>query len=143
MDIFFQDPTDIPLPPEEVRIRGLTAEPWPDGRRVRVNLELTPFQNRPNGEIDIRNDQGEEVSSVSFIETIDPKMQFTMHLRIQETQGKFTVTATIFYPITDNAEKSSEDNSIQESLLLPDEIMVVDRSSLKFSIPSETVSKNS
>ena len=42
MDIFFQDPTDIPLPPEEVRIRELTAEPWPDGRRVRVYVELTP-----------------------------------------------------------------------------------------------------
>jgi hypothetical protein len=140
MDIFFQDPTDIPLPPEEVRIRGLTAEPWPDGRRVRVSLELTPFQNRPNGEIDIRNDKEEEVSSVSFIETIDPKMQFTMHLRTLETEGEFTVSATVFYPITENAEESEEENSNQESLLLPDEIMVVDRSSVKFTIPSDTAS---
>lgn len=143
MDIFFQDPTDIPLPPEEVRIRGLTAEPWSDGRRVRVNLELTPFQKRPNGEINILNDDGEEVSSVSFIETIDPKMQFTMHLRTLETEGEFTVTATVFYPITENTEEPAEQNSNQESLLLPDEIMVVDRSSIKFNIPSDTASSTS
>jgi hypothetical protein len=80
------------------------------------------------------------VSSVSFIETIDPKMQFTMHLRTLETEGEFTVTATVFYPITENAEESEEENSNQESLLLPDEIMVVDRSSVKFTIPSDTAS---
>jgi hypothetical protein len=142
MDIFFQDPTDIPLPPEEVRIRELTAEPWPDRRKVRVKLELTPFQKRPNGEINILNDKGEEVISVSFIETIDPKMQFTMHLRTLETEGEFTVTATVFYPILENTEET-EENSIQESLLLPNEIMVVDQSSHKFSIPSNTESPTS
>ena len=135
MDIFFQDPTDIPLPPEEVRIRELTIEPWPDGRRVRVNLELTPFQNRPNGEISIKNVDGEEVSSVSFIETIDPKMQFNMHLRTLETQGEYSVHAIIFYPILESAEETEENH---ESPLLPKEIMVVDQTSIKFTISSDS-----
>ena len=137
MDIFFQDPNDVPLPPEEVRIREFTVEPWPDGRRVRVNVELTPFQKRPNGEINIKNGDGEEVASVSFIETIDPNIQFTMHLRTLETLGEYTITATVFYPNLETAQNTDENQS-QESLLLPKEIMVVDQSTLKFTISSDT-----
>lgn len=97
MDIFFSDPTAIPLPPDEVRVKELRAEPWPDKRRVRVYLEITPFQQRPNGNITIIDAAGEEVASVSFIETIDPKMEFTIHLRRQETSGEYSVSATLFY----------------------------------------------
>lgn len=97
MDIFFTDPTAVPLPPAEVRIRQLHAEPWQDRRRVRVTLEITPFQQRPNGEISISDAAGNEVSQVSFIETIDPRMEFTMHLRSQGTTGEYLVTAILYY----------------------------------------------
>lgn len=97
MDIFFQDPSVIPLPPNEVRIKTLRAEPWPDNRRIRVYLEITPFQKRPSGEIILINSFGEETSSISIIETIDPKMEFTLHIRGQQPTGEFTVRATIFY----------------------------------------------
>lgn len=139
MDIFFQDPTDIPLPPEEVRIRELTAEPWPDGQRVRVSVELTPFQTRPNGEINISNEDEEEVASVSFIETIDPKMEFTLHLRTPETPGDYSVNAIIFYPILTNGQELGETQN-QEPLPLPQNIKVVDQSSTKFTIPTNSES---
>jgi len=141
MDIFFQDPTDIPLPPEEVRIRELSAEPWPDGHRVRVYVELTPFQTRPNGEINITNKDEEEVASVSFIETIDPKMQFTLHLRTPETQGEYSVNASIFYPVLINGQELGETQD-QESLPIPQDIMVVDQSFIKFTIPSSSETSN-
>jgi hypothetical protein len=97
VDIFFSDPTDIPLPPDEVRIRRFEVNPWPDGRRVRVYLELTPFQKRPNGEIRIINVAGDELASVSIIETMDPKMEFTLHLRGAELVGPCKLFASIFY----------------------------------------------
>jgi len=142
MDIFFQDPTDIPLPPEEVRIRELTAEPWPDGRRVRVYIELTPFQTRPNGEINITNEEEQEVASVSFIETIDPKMQFTLHLRAPETPGDYSVNAIIFYPVLVNGQEFGEAQD-QEPLPLPQDTMVVNQSSTKFTIPPSSESSSS
>lgn len=142
MDIFFQDPTDIPLPHEEVRIRELTAEPWPDRRRVRVSVELTPFQARPNGEINITNEDEEEVASLSFIETIDPKMQFTLHLRTPETTGDYSVNVIIFYPILTNGRELGETQD-QEILPLPQDIMVVDQSSTKFTIPNISDSSSS
>ncbi len=43
MDIFFQDLNEVRLPPEEVRLNKMQAEPLLDGSRVKVILELTPF----------------------------------------------------------------------------------------------------
>lgn len=97
MDIFFTDPTDIPLPPDEVRIRQLQAFAWPDGRRVSVSLHLTPFQKPPSGEISVTNAQGEELANISIIETVDPKMEFTLHLRGAEVISPLNVNAAIFY----------------------------------------------
>lgn len=36
MDIYFQYPSDIPLPPEEARFRELRTEPYTDGRHMRT-----------------------------------------------------------------------------------------------------------
>jgi hypothetical protein len=136
MDIFFQDPTEVPLPPQEVRIRKLLVEPWPDGKRVRVYLELTPFQKQPNGEISIMNNDGEEVATVSFIETINPTMQFTLHLRNSETAGNYSVSAMVFYSKLTDSIAMLKENQDQESLSLQDEIMVVDQRISEFIIPT-------
>ena len=98
MDIFFRDPNEIPLPPEEVRIVRFEAEPWSDGRRVHIYLEVSPFQKRPNGGISIINAAGDELADISIIETMDSKMEFTLHLRGAELIGPFTALAYISYP---------------------------------------------
>ena len=97
MDIFFQDPSVVPLPPHEVRIRELRVEPWPDQRRIRIYLELTPFQLRPSGEISIIDSAGEEIASASIIETMDPIMELTIHLRGEITPGTYSVRAQVYY----------------------------------------------
>lgn len=107
MDIYFREPTDIPLPPKEVRIRELRAEPWPDSRRVRLYLELTPFQKLPSGEIVVLNATGDEVSSASIIETIDPRMELTLHLKGDRLEGEFKVSAIIYY--LEEGEENAEE----------------------------------
>ncbi len=129
MDIFFTDPDDIPLPPAEVRIRHLTAEPWADKERVRVYLELTPFQKHPDGEITITNQSGEEVVSISFIETIDPKMEFTVHLRHTSTVGEFTIRATVFYPQQPDSEEEEHNLTFE-----PRDNIIVDQAEMNFTI---------
>jgi len=128
MDIFFQDPSAIPLPPNEVRIKELRAELWPDNRRVRITLEVTPFQRRPNGEVSITNPQGEEVASASIIESIVPRLEFTMHLRGENPVGEYRVSATIFYAV--EAESQEAPSAEQER-------MVVDMASVSFTIREE------
>ena len=97
MDINFHDTSDIPLPPEEVRIRELRAEPLPDQRRVRIFIEITPFQQKPNLEIKILSESGREAASLSIIEAIDYKMQFTVHLKDGSTSGEYIASLDVYY----------------------------------------------
>jgi hypothetical protein len=106
MDIFFQDPTAIPLPPKEVRIKSLQAEPWPDNRRVRVTLEVTPFQKRPNGEVYITNPLGDEAAAINIIESMLPRMEFTMHLRGENPAGEYRISATLFYLLEPESQET-------------------------------------
>ncbi len=55
------------LPRKDVRITGITATPYDDRRRVRVEIEITPFAERPNLDISIQNERGQVVASASAI----------------------------------------------------------------------------
>lgn len=113
MDIFFQDPTETPLPPGDVRIRQFTATPWPDGRRVRIYLEVDPFQKRPSAEVTILNDQSETVAEISIIESMIRKMEFNMHLRQAETVGKYIIEVKVYYENTPvNAEGAPVEDKV-------------------------------
>jgi hypothetical protein len=108
MDIYFTDPDTVPLPPNEIRIQNLSVKPWADQQRVRVNLEITPFQKNPNVVITIHNQDGEEVACITIIETIEYDMEFTLHLRGSNKPGKYLVTANMYYEtLNDTAEQLS------------------------------------
>lgn len=87
-----------PLPPEEVRITLLTATPYPDGQRVRVAVEMTPFQIRPWLEFVVSDENGDEVASANVIEPLNYRIELTMHIRKAETEGKYGLVTRLFYP---------------------------------------------
>jgi hypothetical protein len=130
MDIFFQDPDDVPLPPGEVRIRDFTATPHPDGRRVRVYLELTPFQKRPSSEITITNRAGQILAMANIIETLTRKIELTLHLRGASAAELLQVNADVFYQETPD-EDDAEDG---EDFQLPERIRV-DTAQTTFNVP--------
>jgi len=128
MDIFFSDPEDVPLPPDEVRIRKLEALPYPDGRRVRVLIELTPFQKFPSGEVTIRDHLNTPVATTSFIEAITPKLEMTLHLRSVETVGEYFLNLNLFYsPEIDEEQQGDRP-------LMPSEKNVVDEKTVQFNV---------
>jgi hypothetical protein len=91
-------PPDGVYPPGEVRFYELHIEPWPDGRRIRVHLTITPFQQPPNLFVSAFDSKGNEVANVSIIELTDEKMTFTIHLRSNEkVNGKYLLVANINY----------------------------------------------
>ena len=130
MDINFHDPSDVPLPPEEVRIRELRVEPLPDGQRVRLFIEITPFQRKPNLDIKILNLSGNEAASLSIIEAIDNKMQFTVHLKGDNPSGEYLALLEVYYF---EAEKSSEPSKESEIHHLPERAEPVDQQQVTFS----------
>lgn len=97
MDFFFPEDNLIRAVPEETRITALTAEPYPDGRRLRVNLEITPFQKRPHIEVALTNAEGDEVASTSIVEPLSWKIEFTMHIR-GELHNPYKLSARLYYP---------------------------------------------
>jgi hypothetical protein len=129
MDIFFQDPTAIPLPPDEVRVKDLQAAPWPDNRRVGIYLEITPFQKKPNAELTITNPSGEVAAQASIIETVISKMELTLHLRGPIAEGAYTLSATIFY--VQAAQGGADDPG---SFTDPSRRQVVDQAQVVFEI---------
>ena len=128
MEIFFQDPDDVPVGPEEVRIRKLTATPYPDGRRVRVYLEITPFLQKPDAEMRIMSLDRQEMAHVSIIETIDPKMELTLHMPASTTPGKYYLEAMVFYRPPEAETEAAVPPAAADRT-------VVDQSQLEFHIP--------
>lgn len=135
-DVFFTDSSEAPVPPEEVRIRSLEAEPRADGRRISVRTALTPFQQRPNLELSIRNEGGDQVASLSVVEAIDAQMDFTMHLREAQTGGRYTLSMRVFYADIEGHE-AGEAQAVDSADLLERAAMVVDEDQVEFQIPHE------
>ena len=105
MDFFFPKDHLDRMTPEETRITSLSAEPYPDSRRLHINIEMTPFQKRPHIEVLLINGSGEEVASASVVEPLTWKIEFTMHLR-GELTNPYTLDAKLYYP--DGPSKESE-----------------------------------
>lgn len=103
MDFFFPEDHLDRMTPEETRITSLSAEPYPDGRRLRVNIEITPFQKRPHLDVTLKDGDGDEVTSASLVEPLNWKIEFTMHIR-GELKNPYTLEADLFYPDGPSAE---------------------------------------
>jgi len=103
MDFFLPEDHLQRMTPEETRITSLTAEPYPDGYRLRVDIEMTPFQKRPHLEVTLRDAQDAEVASSSIIEPMSWKIEFTMHVR-GDLNNPYTLEARLFYPEGPTAE---------------------------------------
>jgi hypothetical protein len=97
MDFFFPEDNLTRNVPEETRITLLSAQPYPDGRRIHVNIEMTPFQKRPHVEIVLTDADHEEVASTTIVEPMSWKLELTMHVR-GELNNPYTLEATLYYP---------------------------------------------
>ncbi len=112
MTISFFEPGDVPQPPDKVKIELLEAEPHSEGWRVKINIHVTPFQQRPNLEINLLKQMvdgsANSVANFSIIETMHPRMEFTMHIRgVDDPYGDYQLQTMLFYrdqPDPDAAE---------------------------------------
>jgi len=104
MEFFFPEDNLQRTSPEETRILSLTAEPFEDGQRVRVNIEMSPFEKRPHLEVNLTDTNGDEISTASFVEPMAWKLEFTLHLRTEPADGPLDLEARLFYPDGPEAE---------------------------------------
>jgi hypothetical protein len=97
MDFFFPEDNLNRMVPEETEITSLSAEPYPDGYRLRVNIQVTPFQKRPHIEVLLTDANNDEVASTTIVEPMSWKLEFTMHIR-GELFNPYTIEARLYYP---------------------------------------------
>ncbi|MEJ2485975.1 MAG: hypothetical protein P8Y68_09595 [Anaerolineales bacterium] len=133
MDIFFTNPNEVPVPPEKMEIRELKAIPYSDGKRVAIEFEISPFQQKPNIEIGIFNQASQQVASFSVVEAIENKMTFTIHLREPNPRGEYQVKMQIFYTNLESLE-DNEEQLIKDIILENKTIITTDE--ITFQIPS-------
>jgi len=107
-EIEFVEPDEVPRPPEAVKIESLNARVYPDRRRVRVDVKVTPFLECPNLEFNVINAEGQEVASLSIIESMDHIFEMTVHLRGPQPSGRHTLHGELFY----NPEESRRTKEI-------------------------------
>ncbi len=85
-------------PPEKVRVEKVRSTPYPDGRRVKVAVELSPFREQPDLDIDILDTEGRAVAGVNVIGVMNFRMAFVLHLRgVEAPAGNYTVRVHLHY----------------------------------------------
>jgi hypothetical protein len=97
MLIQIEDPSDLPRPPEEVQIRAIEIDPYPDGQRLRVLIELTPFIEPPDLSVRVLNHEGREVADLSIVGAHQPSLGVTIHLRETSSKDSYSLDAAIEY----------------------------------------------
>jgi len=123
------NPTLTPPPQDDIKILALDAEPYPDGRRVRVKLVLSPFLKGPNAEINLSNHDDELLASIDIVNIFIPENEFTLHIPENKSiPGSYTVNVEVFYIEEEEIEQDGETQfNMKKSL--------VDSTSTLFSIP--------
>lgn len=101
MDLnFVSDPDLIPKPREELRIEHLEAVLLEDGRRLRLEVRLTPFtpRDRPSLSIQAYYPDGSELADISVIETMNHHMAFIIHIRRDDAPaGECRFEAALYF----------------------------------------------
>src|SRR5688572_17592620 len=94
----FNDPNKVPKPKDEVKFEELFAEPYPDGFRVRVSVKLTPFRERPNMLLLLKQADGTLISDLNIIETMHYDSEYVIHIRRKSNPaGDYVLEAELFY----------------------------------------------
>lgn len=136
MDIFFNEPDDVPVPLGEVEIRSLEAVSHPDGNRVAVQFEVTPFLEKPNFEITIYNPEGKRAASLSVVEAIENKMQFVMHLKGENPNGLYTLQMQILSSNLDDFDLG-ERESVPAKTISDEVSNEITQAEITFEVPGQ------
>lgn len=96
----FDTGDQIPQPKDKIRIEEVRAMPYPDRYRIFIEVKVTPFRERPNLILALRDVYDTVIAELTIIETMHASMEFTMHLRnltVPDPVGDYTLTVDLFY----------------------------------------------
>jgi hypothetical protein len=108
INLFLQNDPNL-RPRNEVRIERVTATPYPDRRRVHVEVEVTPFREQPNLEITINDRNGKVAAATTVVALMNFKVAFNLHLRgSDDPVGPYTVQVRLYYEDVESPQDARE-----------------------------------
>jgi hypothetical protein len=94
----FDNSGKVPQPRQQVRIEQVQAIPYADHQRVKAVVNVTPFIERPNLILLLKDTHGRTISELNIIETMHFEMEFTIHIRRHGQPGEtFALEVELFY----------------------------------------------
>lgn len=106
---------------EDVRITEIKTEVSPEGRRVAVDIIMTPFIERPSLQVRILNASGEKAAALSIVESLDTTVGVVMHLRDQQPTQEYTLQALLYFA-SPGSERTRQDIHTKEvSFTIPED----------------------
>ena len=121
MDIRPFEFDEEPQSPENIRIRNVNLELYPDSRRVKVGIRLTPFITPPNIEIDVHDTSENLVANATMIGASEPNLDITLHLRGELPAGEYALLLTLGYQENENIDRTEVTLHMPESDNLTEE----------------------
>jgi hypothetical protein len=98
---FFQiDPNVERLLPADTRLINLRAVPSSDGKRLKIGLDMTPFQQKPYLDLILTGPSGDTLATTSIVEPVGWNLELNLHIRKSPSNlsGKCKLTVVISYP---------------------------------------------
>ena len=115
----FSSSSKTPPSQDNIKILSFDAEPYPDGRRVKVRLLLSSFLEGPNATINLSNEENQELVSVNIVNIFSPENEITLHIPgNKKLPGNYKVDVEVFYVEEEEIEQDGEQRlSFKQSLV--------------------------
>jgi hypothetical protein len=95
--MFFEDEEQSLRPPRQVEITEAHVRPLPDGRRIVVQVTLTPFVEPPSFDVTILRPDGAVERTLSVIGATKRTNAVTMHLSQPGLADEYTARVELFH----------------------------------------------
>ena len=95
--LFFEQDDEAPRLPHEVEITEVQVRPLPDGRRVVIQVALTPFIESPSFDVTILRPDGTAERTLSVVSTMDRMNTLTMHLSRPERLPEYVARVELVH----------------------------------------------
>jgi hypothetical protein len=100
-------------PPAATHLLDLRTEPYPDGKRLRVELGLTPFQQKPFLVLTLTDSTGEIVAATSIIEPAAWWLELPLHILKPRTTPGEVNNHTNYLSFPDQGEIDRRDLTVE------------------------------
>ena len=105
-------------PDQGVEIISLEAFPYPDGRRIKVQFQLSPFTQGPSALVSLAAEDGKIIASVNIVNIFTPENEITLHVANEDAlSGSYEVKLNLFHIIEEEIEDEEQYVRIRQSPL--------------------------